>query len=317
MKRIGTLLFLILCAFGVTISQTLEEKERELFKQYKVKERTTINYSYINGKKSDQGIKTSTSTYNTEGLVLSTKTFDRNGEITTSEKFGYDVHNNRILYERKGKRSYMKTSEYNEADNIILESGYDGSSAFKTVYNYNNSGRLAEIKYYAENLLDEKRVYLHSENKAVVRVLHRGKDLKSTIGLVFNSNGDILEEVTQSLEGVELDRRKMTYNEAGFIATEEKYRAGNLSYKLTYQYDDNNNLIKLTEESPSKGKLDKKLYKYDSAGRIIEYKWKRKPDEEYNVKTYKYGSEGVCIEEFTRYPKTNYQLLSTYEYKFY
>ena len=301
----------------LSFAQTLEEKEKELFKKYKVKERTTINYNYVNGVKVSKGVKSSTSIYNSQGLVLSTNIFDKEGIVITSEKFGYDEHENRVLYERQGKRTYKKESEYNDEDNVILETGYDGSSAFKTVYVYSTNNKVSYIKYYDNNTLGEKRVYEYTGAKAKVKILDRGKYLKSTIQLSFNAKNQIIEEIFYSLEGAELEKRTIAYNSKGQIQKEEKFRKGKLAYRLTYHYNANNEMVKLTEESPSKGKLDKKLYSYDNMSRVVEYKWKRKPAEEYNVKTYKYGANGVCVEEFTHYPNSNYKILSKYEYKFY
>jgi antitoxin component YwqK of YwqJK toxin-antitoxin module len=317
MKKFITYIILTCLSAGALLAQTIEEKEKQLFKKYHVKERTKINYNYVDGKQSSQGVKTSTSTYDAKGQVLETRTFGRKGEVITVEKFGYDQNGNRTLYERTSMTGeYKKKSEYNEEDNIVLESGYDGSAKFKTVYVYSSQGKVSEIKYYVDNMLDEKRVYEYNGDKAVVKILHQGKTLKSKVNLVFNDNGDILEEVILSLDGKELEKRILTYAGSGKPKTEEKHRGGKFNYKLTYYYNSNGDLVKLHEESPSKGNLDKKLYTYDAEGRIIEYKWKRKPDDKYNSKTYKYGSDGVCVEEFTFYPKTNYKLLSKYTYKF-
>ena len=317
MKTYIAFLVLSILSISLVSGQTIEEKERELFKKYKVKERTKYDYKYTNGKPATSGTKTSVSTYNNEGYILENFTYNSKGDVVTTEKFGYDENGNRTYYERKSMAgAYKKTSEYNEEDKIILETGYDGSAAFKTVYKYNSAKQVTEITYYAENLLDEKRVYEYSGKSATVKVLHRGKDLKSTIKLIFDNNWQIMEETVYSLEGVELEKRKNTYT-AGKIATESKYRAGELKYTTYYHYDIKGNLVKITEDSKSKGKFDKKLYSYDAAGRVVNYKWTRKPGMDYNSKTYTYGDKGVCIKEHTHYPKTDYKLLSKYEYKFY
>ncbi len=318
MKRILTFLTISVLFVSFSMAQTLEENERELFKKHKVQERAKFDYKFSGDKVSDKGVKSSVSTYNTMGLVLTTISYNPKGEEVTTEKFGYDNNGNRTQYERKSMTgAYKKNSQYDEEDNVILESGYDGSAAFKTTYKYNSNNKVTEIGYYVENLLDEKRVYEYVGQTAVVKILHKGKDLKSTVKLKFNSNGDILEETVFSLEGTELEKRLVEYNAQGLITKEEKYRGGEKSYTIWYYYDAHNNLVKITEDSKSKGRYDKKLYKYDSQNRVTEYKWTRKPDQDYNIKTYTYGADGVCTEEQTFYPKTNYKMLSKYEYKFF
>ncbi len=318
MKRILTYLIFSVLFVSFSAAQTLEENERELFKKHKVQKRTKFDYKFSGDKVASEGVKTSVSTYNEMGFVLSTTAYNPKGEEVTTEKFGYDDSGNRTQYERKSMTgAYKKNSQYDDEDNIILESGYDGSAAFKTTYKYNSSNKVTEIGYYVENLLDEKRVYEYKGQTAVVQILHKGKDLKSTVKLKFNSNGDILEETIISLEGTELEKRLLEYNAQGLMTKETKYRGGELNYTTWYYYDGNNNLVKITEDSKSKGRYDKKLYKYDSQGRVIEYKWTRKPDQDYNVKTYTYGADGVCVEELTYYPRTNYKLLSKYSYTFF
>jgi hypothetical protein len=318
MKTIIAYIFLSVFTLSCVYGQIIEEKERELFKSVGVKERTKIDYKFTNNVQAQKGVKTSVSLYNKEGLALKTYTYNGKGEVVVTETNSYDEHNNRIFYERKSASgAYKKTSEYDSEDKVILESGYDGSATFKTLYKYDSKQRVLEIAYYAENLLDEKRVYKYEGSNATVQILHKGKDLKSTIYLKYNSANQIIEEKAKSLTGVELEKRIIEYNAKGLIIKEEKYHTGTLSYRHSYVYDAKGELVKLSEESTSSQKFDKKLYKYDSNGRIIEYKWTKKPGQDYNIKTYKYDAKGSCTEELTFYPATKYKLRSKYEYKFY
>lgn len=318
MKKIFSFLLLLTTTFSFIIAQTIEEQERELFKKYQVKERISYDFPYKDGVMEKHGVKTSMSKYNRSGLVVMTFTFNAKGDTTVKEYYGYDARGNRVLYERYSvSGEYKKTSEYDMVDNIILEAGYDGSASFKTVYTYEKGGKVMEIKYYVDNLLDEKRVYSYSGKNATVSVLHKGKDPKSTIQLIFDDKGQILKETTLGLDGTELERRVLQYNAKGQVLLEEKYRLGKLNNRLEYIYNANGDLIKLSEDTGANDKYDKKLYEYDTQGRVSVYKWKRKTETDYNLKKYTYGSSGVCVEEYTNYPKTNYKLLTRYEYTFY
>lgn len=319
MKTIIIYIFISVISIAWLSGQVIEHKEIELFKKYGVKERVKYDYKYTNGKMAKQGLKSNTNVYNRDGLVLNVTSYSGDGDVSRQEKFGYDQNGNRIMYERKSMRGdYKKDTEYDD-EKVILETGHDGSAAFKTVYKYNNANRVAEIEYYSDNLflIEEKRIYKYTGNKAVVQILAKGKTLKSTVNLVFNSSNQIIEETYLSLEGVELEKRMVTYNSNGNLSKEEKYRGGKRAYTTFYVYNAKGELVKLIEDTPSKGKFDKKLYTYDVQGRVIEYKWTRKPGQEFNVKTFKYGSNGVCSEEHTLYPATDYQILSKYEYSFY
>lgn len=319
MKTTIVYIWVLMLSASSVFAQVIEEKEKELFKKNGVSERTKFDYKYTNGKIAAEGLKSAVYKYNAEGLVLETISYNADGDVSRREKFGYDSKGNRVMYERKGLRGdYKKDTEY-DGDRVIQESGHDGSAAFKTVYQYNSSNRITEIEYYTDNLflVDEKRVYRYSGNKAKVDILAKGTVLTSTIDLVYNANNQIVEETIMSVEGVALEKRLLKYNDKGDVAEEEKHRGGKRAYTLYYVYNAKGELIKLVEDSPSKGKFDKKLYKYDAAGRVVEYKWARKPDQEYNVKTFKYGTKGVCIEEHTLYPASSYQISAKYTYTFF
>lgn len=319
MRKVVAFFVVSLSLTALINAQTLEEKERELYKKYNVKARTNWDYSYTSGKIAKQGKKASYSTYNINGQILSSQTFNPQGQVFTSERYEYDKNGNRTLYERQSlSGEYKKESEYNITNNLIEEYGYDGSAKFRTALKYDDKNRVSEITYYIADEIDEKRGYRYEKNNtATVEILKGGKNLTSKVGLTFNSNNQVVSEETKNLEGKILETKKYDYTASGNILKEEKYRNGEMFYRISYVYDTENNLMTVSEESKTEAKFVKKKYIYDSQNRIVEYQWKRSPDDEYNIKTFKYGDSGVCVEENTYYPKTEYKLLTKYEYEFY
>ena len=87
--------------------------------------------------------------------------------------------------------------------------------------------------------------------------------------------------------------------------------------RLTYNYDANDNLLSVSEESLSKKKFIKKSFTYDSKGNLTEYKWHRNAGEPFNVKSFTYDARGICITEHTLYPVTKFERMSKFEYEFY
>jgi len=318
MKRIIVIITLAIGFFSISSGQVLEEKEQELFRKYNVKTRTNLDYTFKEGKFSMDGKKTTVNTYDKNGRILEIKTFNPKGEVSTVEKFAYDANGNRTFYERQSlSGEYKKQSEYNTESNLILEYGYDGTATFKTTFKYDKTDRITEIIYFIADEIDEKRIYTYDGNKASVDILKNGKFLSSKVALTYNSNGLVLKEEVSSVDGKPLESRILEYNSTGKVVKEEKFKNGQFFYRILYVYDAKGELMSISEETATDAKYVKKKFNYDELGRVVEYQWKRNTADDYNIKVFKYGDKGVCSEEHTYYPKTNYKLLTKYEYEFY
>lgn len=318
MKNIITYCVLSLCIYTLGFSQTIEEKERKLFKEFDVKTRENTDYTFAKGKFSKTGRKTNLSTFDKNGQILENKSYNLKGEVSTIEKYAYDANGNRTLYERQSlSGEYKKESEYDTDNNLIEEYGYDGSATFQTNLKYDNQNKVLEIVYMIANDVDEKRVYAYEGNTAQVQILKNGKYLSSKVNLVFNETDQVLSEVLVTLEGKVLESKSYEYNTFHNIIKEVKYKNGEFFLEITYDYDDHQNLLTVSEKTRTEDKFVKKKYAYDDKDRITEYKWKRNPDDEYNIKAYKYGVKEVCEEVHTFYPKTDYKILTRYSYTYY
>jgi hypothetical protein len=318
MKHIFTYLFISAFFISYSFAQTLELKDREMFSKHNVKVRTKLDYNFKGNIPSLEGKVTAKSYYDKNGRVLAAYSFNLKGDTVTFDKYEYDKNGNRVLYQRKSLHGeYKKESEYNSVNNLIEEEGFDGGATFQTIFKYDDQNRVLNITYFTADEIDEKRVYKYNGNKATVEILKLGKHLTSKMELLFNNNRQILEEKLLSLDGKVLEKKTFEYNSKGDIVKEEKYKNNALFYQLIFDYDSNGDLLSITEDAPSKDKFIKKKFGYDNLGRITEYHWKRRPDDEYNIKNFKYEDDGVCSEEHTYYPRTNYKLLTRYEYEFF
>lgn len=318
MKQLITYLIISACFVSYSYAQTLELKDREMFSKHNVKVRTKWDYNFKGDIPSLEGKMTAKSYYDREGRVLEAYSFNLKGDTVTFDKYEYDKNGNRVLYQRKSLHGeYKKESEYNTINNLIEEEGFDGGATFQTIFKYDDQNRVLNITYLTADEIDEKRVYKYNGNKASVEILKLGKHLTSKMELLFNDKEQVLEEKFLSLDGKVLEKKTFEYNSNGDIVKEEKHKNGALFYRIVYEYDSKGNLLNISEESTSKKKFVKKKFGYDNLGRITEYYWKRRPDDDYNIKNFKYKDDGVCSEEHTYYPRTNYKLLTRYEYEFF
>ncbi len=298
--------------------QTLEEREKQIVFRNSIYTKHQFDHKYISGKPSKAGQKVSITTYSRKGDILEKKYLNSKGEVTSWEKYEYDNDGNRILYERESSNSkYKKASKYNENKQTILEAGFSGEENFRTIYSYTNSGKPLEIVRFINNNIEEKLVYKHLGNNAMVNIYTKGTSLTSKLKLVYNSKGNIIEETVLSVDDRELEKKIFKYNNLSQLILEEKTRSGNFYYRITNNFDSKGNLTQVYEETLAKKKYLKKEYIFDPSGNLVTYKWRRNPDDEFNVKNYTYDSRGICLTEQTYYPNTRYKLMSKFQYTFY
>jgi YD repeat-containing protein len=318
MKYLFPITFLLFSLSSYLFGQTLEEIETKIAAKNHIRTKIQIDYKYSKGKPSNTGVKSVTKSYSSKGELLEKRALSSKGEVIGWEKYTYDEAGNRTLYERENTSSnYKKASKYDDKNNVLLEAGFNGAENFRNEYKYTPSGKVMEIIYYVGNRMEQKMLYEYSGNIAIVGIYAGGNTLTSKMNLKYDGKENITEEIKQTIDGVELEKKIYTYNTAGEILQEEKIIQGNFNYRLTYAYDTSGNLLKISEENNNESKYDKKVYTYDSAGNLTEYKWRRSPSDEFNIKKFTYNSQGICLTEYTFYPKTRYELLSKFEYEYY
>lgn len=317
MKYLFQLSLLLFSFSSHLFSQTLEDLEQKIAAKNKIKTKIQFDYKYSKGKPAKTGIKTTTKSFSINGDLLEKKSLNSKGEVIGWEKYAYDQAGNRTLYERENTSSkYKKASKYDERNNLLLEAGFNGAENFRNEYTYTPAGKIKGITYKVGNRIEQKAVYQYNGSIARINIYAGGNTLTSKILLLYDTKGNATEETKLTIDDKELEKKIFKYNTSGQLLQEEKTRQGNFNYRLTYEYNNRGDLIKISEETNSKKKYDKKVYTYDGSGNLTEYKWRRNPDDEFNIKSFTYDSRGICLSEYTFYPKTKYELLSKFEYEF-
>jgi hypothetical protein len=298
-------------------SQTLEEREKQIAQRNKIKTKIQYDYKYTNGKPAETGSKTCATTYSSSGDILEKKYYNSKDQVIGWEKYEYDASGNRTLYERENASSkYKKVSKYGNKNDLLLESGFNGAENFRNEYTYTAANKPSEIVYNVSNKIEQKLVYEHTGNDALLKIFTGGTTLTSRVKLKYDSRGNITEETTLSIDNKELEKKTYTYTPSSLILTEEKTRQGAFNYRISYAYDTKGNLLTVMEENISQKKYTKKMFTYDASGNLTQYKWRRNATDEFNVKTYTYNAKGICLTEHTFYPKTKFELLSKFGYDY-
>ena len=233
--------------------------------------------------------------YDRNGMLISSINYNRNNEVTSEYNYEYDRFGNWILESFFRKRDSLtmwgnspekktrKEWKYDNNKNKVEMSEYDYESLkSKKTYKYDfDDNIIEENKYFSDGRLWSKSIYDYVGDNNVKIIDYNSKGQKSKeITNTFDNNGRIIEELTELI-------------------------SINTSYKTTYRYDKQSNVI----ENNQFGNLNTKVEsKYDLSGRI---KFKtttfyksanndRKPTN-INYNAYKYDSYGNIIENKLTY----------------
>ncbi len=316
MKRICILATITLLTSLMLHAQALEELEKKIAADNHIQTKTQFDYNYIAGKPEANGLKTIQTKYDHNGDIVQKSTYTNKGAESGSEIYEYDSRGNRTLYERTGSSIYKKTSQYNANNDLILESGFNGSENFRNEFHYDGT-KIASAKYTQGGTTTQEIKYTHSGNTATAKVYTQGTTHSATLVMKYDNKGNLLEEITQSPDGRELEKKTYTYDSNSNLTEETKNQGGEFDYRIIYTYTAKGYPKEVAEETRVKEKHTKKLYTYDSQENLIKFEWRRNPDEEFNRKTYTYDTRGICLSEETCYPKTKFMRLAKFEYTYY
>lgn len=318
-KRFISGLILIVTVNVFSFGQPVfEDKQKETVIGNGIESVTTWDYYYTNNKLDKTGQRTSYTKFDKKGNIIETITY-KSRDTLAHETFKYNREGKRTDYmKKKGlKIAYQKSSTYDNDGNLTLEAGFDGSSPFRNEYDYENNGKLKQIRYYLDNHLKEKRDFKNDGNLTEIAVYNSSNSVISYLSLKYDDNGNVVEEITYNLEKVPLEKKLYVYNSNNKVISEVKYRGDAFYYKLTYLYNSQNDLTNIDEENPNERRFLKKQFTYDPKGNLLEMTWRRNSKEAFSSRTYTYDEKNNCTQYETFYPGTNFKVLTKLTYDTY
>lgn len=236
--------------------------------------------------------------YNENGQLTRFHAYDfyGSGEIEDSVSYSYNEKGQKIEQFTSGSQT-TTTYAYNEQGKLKEESwSRPNGQGAKSIYSYNSSGDVVEIKYYdADGKHDYSRVYeLGYDRKG--RMISEKKWEKYTDG-----SADLLQY-----------HYEFEYNSDDSVLVRERLDAeGNVDRKVEYEYDKAGRLISEVETALSKGKekqKEKTVYHLNELGQVIK-------DESISIfdgkerlnytNSYKYDEYGHCIWSMYKHAEEN------------
>jgi len=288
-------------------------------KNNKIKTQIVYEYTYQKDKPSEEGKKTQETHYDANGNKIEEINYRYNGTIHTINTYKYDSRGNRIEYIKyegnKEKMVFRQFFEYNSKNQIVTETGFNGVENYKTIYKYDNQGRLAEVIYYVDNKLDEKRTFAYFKNSSELSVLDATLQLSYKIQYVYNEQGKIIREEKTDNSGFVSKRVLYTYDSRGNLLSEEKYMNGKFAQKTTHVYDQAGRLIEVYIETSPSEKFLAKQYVYDAKGLLVEEKYRNSPSKEFSKNVYTYMDNGICKSVDSYYASYNEKIMYVYNYE--
>lgn len=314
--KLSLVSIILLCFSLSAISQSIEITDKHLISKNRIKTKSLFEYEYINGKP-DKGIKTRIDSFDIKGNKTGQVNFRETGTVQFTITSKYDQAGNRTQYAKFGhKYNFVQNTKYDSKSQKTLETGYNGIDTFKTVYNYNKQGKLAEVNYFIKKNLDEKRTFSYGEGTSEIKVLNQNGQLKFFLKYQLTPTGKVKEESQVEPDNTISRNIIYTYDKNDNLSSETKYLSGKLIQKITYVYNQSNQLIETWEEPAEGMKFLSHKYTYNTLGQLVEEQWKTEANKEYSKSIFTYDENGVVKTMDSYFANFKKQLLSVFVYEY-
>ncbi|NVO09685.1 MAG: hypothetical protein HXX16_06980 [Bacteroidales bacterium] len=319
-----TILFFTLCLSLYPQSKS-DDKERVRIANSKILKSNQWTYKYAQGKLSTKGYITTESKFDERGNVTEVINYKSTGQISSKLLYQYDKNNNRIEYQKFEKRdkpeielTYKQNFTYDDKGNKKIETGFDGITTYRIVYNYLPDGKSKDItKYNADNSINEKWESTYNDNVQTINVLKQGKTLDYTLTRKTDSKDNIIEEVRKDSKGKEVSRTTFEFDGSNNISSSAEYYSGKISKTFQYKYNSKKQLAEIIQVNPDGTKTLSRAYKYDEKGNVLEEKWFDGVPSDLSSKNYKYNEKLNPAEVESYYSDYKYKVLYKYTYEYY
>lgn len=302
----------------LVFSQSVEIMDKTRISKNRIRTQTLYEYDYFNGKPENKGTKARIDSFDLQGNRVEQINFRASGSVHYIMSYKYDGYGNKTEYAKYSgddrKLNYKQSIKFDSKGNKLMETGFNGIDSFKIVYNYNKSGRLAEVNFFIQRRLDEKRVFTYNDNNADLKVLDGNSALKFLQKNTYSASGKLLEEVRYELDNSISRRIVYTYDMKDNLTSETKYLIGKMIGKINRIYNDQGKLSEVYQENADGKKYLANKYIYNDKDWLIEEQSRSDPDKNFSKNTYTYDENGICKTIDSYYSEYKQQVLSVFIY---
>jgi len=295
--------------------------EKQIMKKNKVLTQSKWKYR----PNATEGVKVLSKTFDNNGNVIEEMNYKPDGSRSSRLTYKYDNNENKIYYQLfdfsqvpEKRVRYVQNMVYNQNNDRISETGFDGISDFEIEYKYLAPGKLSEIiKYNDKKEITEKRKYTYGSNTITMNVYNSAGTIKEIVEEKYDATGNLLEKTTLKPDETVIKKNIYKYDNTNRLIEEEEYFGTNFSSKLSYIYNDIGYVKEIEKEESSGNIFTNNSYNYDVKGNLIEELWYDGNPDDYSKKTYNYDEKDNVKEVDSYYSLYRYKVLYKYTYEFY
>lgn len=252
----------------------------------------------------------------TKHVAFYTNTGTLPSRRTLTEKIVFDKKGNKreqIRYTSLGKIEVKYVFKYDGKGNVVSQENFDGNGnlAIRRISKYDKNGNEIERKIYDNRRRGtNKASFTYDNNNLIETKNYSAKgELLADISLKYK-NGLVVNAVTKDGKGNIREEINSSYDSAGRLIQEKKVSQGQ-SYEINYKYDENGNLIEITNPQYQR------FYTYDKNNDLIEDKmFMTNGPRQFRVQ-FNYLSNGLQKEEIRYDNSDKPAFYGEYKYEFY
>ena len=319
--RLVIIAAILLFSKVIGICQSVEIIDKSRICQNKIRTQALFEYDYKNGKPESKGTKARVDSFDTKGNKVEQVNFRASGMIHYIVTYKYDVAGNKTEYVKYSPNdkdlNFRQKIRFDSKGNKLMEFGMNGTDSFKTVFNYNKQGKLAEVNYFLRTKLDEKRRFTYNGNAAELKVFDGNGNVKFVQNNTYSPTGKLIEEARVELNNTVSRKVVYTFDKNENLTSETKYTLGKLVGKITRVYNEKGLLSEVYQENANSPKLLTNKYLYNDKGWLIEEQTRWEQSKDFSKNTYSYDDNGVCKTIDSYYAEYKHQVLSVFMYQNY
>jgi len=317
--RLVIIIFLFSLSKSIAYAQSVEIMDKERISKNKISTQTLFEYDYVKGKPEKKGTKARVDSFDTQGNRVEQINYRASGSVHYIVTYKYDVSGNKTEYSKysgdEKKLNYKQSIKFDSKGNKLMETGFNGIDSFKIVYNYySKTGKLAEVNFFIQKKLDEKRVFKYTGNNADLKVFDGSDNLKFTQKNVYSTSGKLLEETRYEIDNTISRKVVYTYDKNDNLTSETKYISSKMAGKITRVYNENELLLEVYQENTNGQKYLANKYKYDDHNWLIEENSRSDAKQDFTKNVYSYDNNGICKTIDSYYSEYKKQVLSVFLY---
>ena len=296
-----------------------EEKWKESLVKNRVQTQEQWNHKYEKGKPKKNGYKNFMKKFDHKGNVIE-EVYYQSGTVDQKLSYRYDNQENTVEYANyKGdetKLLFKQNITYDNSGRKIREERFNGSDYEIIKYSYKGD-KLSEItRSDIYGYVEHKRVFNYTGDICTISILDNEKNNIGKIINKYDDLGNIVETIEYDENG-KIKERYLFEFDGKLVKEKIKFASDNFLYKETYEYNANDQLIKVLKEQPKGTKVISNIYIYDDEGRLIEEQWFDDHPTENSKKTYFYDKKGLLEKVEVYYALYRYRMQYRYNYTFY